>query len=137
MLEFYYVACNSAYLMHKKSGVEISLKKWNAFVTEGFSSETLTLWKRLFILYTKCIQFFRNPLNFLAHAKWVKWWYHAKFQTFQSSFAVIFEFRVIIAQNKSWNAWKIANEVRKGLKSDDVASNGAYWKHKNSGVERS
>ena len=24
----------------------------------------------------------RNPLNFLAHAMWVKWWYHANFQPF-------------------------------------------------------
>ena len=74
--------------------------------------------------------FSRNPLNFLAHAMWVKLWYHANFQQFQSSFAVLFNFRVIWAQNKSWNAWKIANEVRKGLKSDDVALNGAYWMQK-------
>ena len=32
-------------------------KKWNAFVTVQFSSETLILRKRLSILYTKCIQF--------------------------------------------------------------------------------
>ena len=30
---------------------------------------------------------------------------------------------------------KIASEVRKGMKSDDVVSNGAYWMHKKSGVE--
>ena len=46
-----------------------------------------------------------------------------------------FQFRVILAQNKSWNAWKIANEVRKGLKSDDVALNGAYWMQKKSWVQ--
>ena len=74
--------------------------------------------------------FCRNPLDFLAHAMWVKWWYHANFQPFQSSFAVLFNCRVILAQNKSWNAWKIANEVRKGLKSDDVALNGACWMQK-------
>ena len=76
-----------------------------------------------------------NPLNFLAHAMWMKLWYHANFQPFHSSFAVLFNFRVILAQNKSWNAWKIANEVRKGLKSDDVALNGAYWMHKKSWVQ--
>ena len=38
------VALNGAYWMHKKSGVvEISLKKWNPFVTDEFSSETLIL----------------------------------------------------------------------------------------------
>ena len=110
-------------------------KKWNAFVTDEFPSETLVLWKRLSIWYTMCIQFFHNPLNFLAHAMWVKLWYYVNFQPFQSSFAMLFNFRVILDQNKSWNAWKIANEVRKGLKSDDVASNGAYWMHKKSGVE--
>ena len=46
-----------------------------------------------------------------------------------------FQFRVILAQNKSWNAWKIENEVRKGLKSDDVALNGAYWMQKKSWVK--
>ena len=79
--------------------------------------------------------FSRNPLNFLALAMWVKLWYHANFQPFQSSFAVLFKLRVILAQNKSWNARKIANEVRKGVKSDDVAFNGAYWKQKKSWVQ--
>ena len=79
--------------------------------------------------------FSRNPLSFLAHAMWVKLWYHANSQPFQSSFAVLFNFRVIWAQNKSWNAWKIANEVRKGLKSDDVALKGAYWMQKMSWVK--
>ena len=79
--------------------------------------------------------FSRKPLNLLAHAKWVKLWYHANIQPFQSSFPVLFNFRVILAQNKSWNTWKIANEVRKGLKIDDVSLNGAYWMHKKSGVE--
>ena len=79
--------------------------------------------------------FSRNLLKFLAHAMWVQLWYHAKFEHFQSSFAVLFKFMVILAQNKSWNAWKIANEVRKGLKSDDVSLNGAYWMQKKSWVQ--
>ena len=41
----------------KKSWVEIGLEKWNVFVTDEFSSETLVLWKRWSSLYTKCIQF--------------------------------------------------------------------------------
>ena len=75
--------------------------------------------------------FSRNPLNFLAHAMWVKLWYHAISEFICSTF----QFRVILAQNKSWNAWKIANEVRKRLKSDDVALNGAYWMQKKSWVK--
>ena len=114
----------------KKSWVKICLKKWNPFVIDEFSSETLILRRRLSSLYTKCIQFFPNHLNFLAHATWLKLWYHASFQPFQRSFAVLFNFRVILSQNKSWNAWKIANEVRKGLKSDEVTLNGEYWMQK-------
>ena len=76
--------------------------------------------------------FGRNPLNLLAHDMWVKLWYDANFQPFQSSFAVLFNLSVILAQNKSWNAWKIANEIRKGLKSDDVALHGAYSMQKKS-----
>ena len=58
--------------------------------------------------------FCRNPLNFCTHVIWVKWWYHAKFQPFLSSFVDAFHFQGHLAQNKSLNAWKIANEVRKG-----------------------
>ena len=55
------VALNSAFWTHKKSGVQISLKKWNPFVTDEFLSEPLILRKRLSILYTKCIQFLSLP----------------------------------------------------------------------------
>ena len=58
--------------------------------------------------------FFSNPLNFCTHVMWVKWWYLAKFQTFLSSVVVLFQIQDHLAQNKSLNAWKIANEVRKG-----------------------
>ena len=58
--------------------------------------------------------FFRNPLNFCTHAMWVKWWYHAKFQPFLSSGCSAVPFQGHFAKNKSLNAWKIANEVRKG-----------------------
>ena len=51
------VALNGAFWTHKKSGVQISFKKWNPFVTDEFPDEILILWKRLSVLYTKCIQF--------------------------------------------------------------------------------
>ena len=89
------VALNGAYWMHKKSWVQICLKNWMPFVTDEFSSETLILRKRLSIFTRSASSFCRNPLNFLAHAMWVKWWYHARFQPFQSSFVVLFNFRVI------------------------------------------
>ena len=58
--------------------------------------------------------FCRNPLNFCAHVMWVKWWYHAKFQPFLISGCSPFQFQGHLAENKSLNAWKIANEIRKG-----------------------
>ena len=42
----------------EKSWVKICLKKWNPFVIDEFSSETLILRRRLSSLYAKCIQFF-------------------------------------------------------------------------------
>ena len=57
--------------------------------------------------------FFRNPLNFLADAMWVKWWYHALYQPFSEFICSAFQFQGHLAQNKLLNAWKLANEVRK------------------------
>ena len=51
------VGLNGAFWTQKKSGVQISSRKWNPFVTDEFSYETLILLKRLSVLYTKCIQF--------------------------------------------------------------------------------
>ena len=61
--------------------------------------------------------FCRKPLYFLEHAMWVKWWHHANFQPFQSSFVVLFSISGSFSSKKSVNAWKITNEVRKGWKS--------------------
>ena len=33
--------------------------------------------------------------TFLHNAMWMKWWYHANFQPFQSSFEMLFNFRVL------------------------------------------
>ena len=78
--------------------------------------------------------FSRNPLNFLALAMWVKWWYHANFQPFQSSFVVLFNVRVIKLKKIS-KCMKNSKWSQKRLKIDEVDSNGAYWTHKKSGVE--
>ena len=89
------VPLNGVFWTQKNYGVQISSRKWNPFVTVEFPYETLILRERLSVSYTKCIQFFRKPLYFLAHAMWVKWWYDANFQPFQSSFVVLFNFRVL------------------------------------------
>ena len=69
-------------------------------------------------IYTRgASSFFCNPLYFFAHAMWVKWWYLANFQPFQSSFCTAFSLsRWFSFENKSVNASKIANYVRKGWK---------------------
>ena len=51
------MALNGAFWTHTKSGVQISFKKWNPFVTDEFPDEILILRKRLSVLYTKCILF--------------------------------------------------------------------------------
>ena len=80
--------------------------------------------------------FCRKPLNFLAHAMWMKWWYHANFQPFLSSFEMLFNFRVlllkIISKCMKNNKWS-----QKGLKNNDVALNGAFRTHTKSGVQLS
>ena len=55
--------------------------------------------------------------------------------TFSEFICSAFQYQGHLAQKKSLNAWKIANEVRKGLKFEDVALNGAYWMHKKPWVE--
>ena len=78
--------------------------------------------------------FCRNPLYFLAHAMWMKWWYHANFQPFQSSFQMLFNFMVLWLKIIS-KCMKNNKCSQKGLKIDDVASNGAFWTQKNKGVQ--
>ena len=109
-------------------------KHWSARVTDEFASKTLLLRKSLSSLYTKCVLFFCDPLYSFAHAMWVKWWYHAKFQHFQSSFCSAFQFQGPIAQKIS-KCMKNNKWSQKGLKIDDVALNGAFWTRKKSGVQ--
>ena len=75
-----------------------------------------------------------KPLYFFAHAMWVKLWYHANLEAFQSSFQMLFNFMVlwlkIISKCMKNNKWS-----QKGLKIDDVALNGAFWTQKNYGVQ--
>ena len=59
--------------------------------------------------------FCRNPLFFLAHAMWVKLWYHANFQPFRVHLKC-FSISGSYSSKYSVSAWKITNEVRKGWK---------------------
>ena len=101
-------------LNEKNSWVEISLEKWNAFETDEFLSETLYFERDGPVCTRSASSFCRDPLHFCTHVIWVKLWYHAKFQSFLSSGCSPFQFQGHLPQNQSLNAWKIANEVRKG-----------------------
>ena len=85
--------------------------------------------------YTRIASSFcRNPLNFLAHAMWAKWWYLTNLQPFLIVTCSAFQFQGHLAQkNSKW--MKNSKWSQKELKIDDVASNGAYWTHKKTGVE--
>ena len=74
--------------------------------------------------------FCRNPLYILAHSMWGKWWYHANFQPFQSSFEMLFNFRVILAPKKISKCMKNRKWGQKWWRIDDVALNGAFWTQK-------
>ena len=79
--------------------------------------------------------FCRNPLYFLAHAMWVKWWYHANLEPFHSSFRMLFNFMVIWLKIIS-KCMKNNKSSQKGLEIDYVALNGAFWRHRKYGVQK-
>jgi hypothetical protein len=112
-------------------------KNWNPFVTDEFSSKTMILRKGLSSFYMKCIQFLPQTSQLFST------WYVGEIMvpcqvsTFSEFICTSFQFQGHLAQNKSLNAWKISNEVRKGLKIHDVPLNGAYWTHKKAGVKMS
>ena len=111
-----------------KTGCTTCTNWTTSFEVSRFRTKTHLLQRHFIFLNLFQLQtFVRSVCTIRGHA--------INFQPFQSSFAVLFNFRVILAQNKSWNAWKIANEVRKGLRSDDEALNGAYWMQKKSWVQ--
>ena len=104
------------------------LKFWIAGVTDEFSSETLILRKRLSSLYTKCLQFLPWPSLLFCTCYAGEMMIPCQVSTFSEFISRAFQLQGHLAQNKSVNAWKISNEVRKGLKTDYVPLNGAYWK---------
>ena len=74
------------------------------------------------------LSFCRNPLYSLAHAMWVKWWHHAKFQHFQSSFCSDFQFHGHFALYGKW--LKNSTWCQKVLGIDGVALYGVYGTQK-------
>ena len=89
-------------------------KHWSARVTDEFSSETLILRKRLSSLYTRCVQFSPWPSLLSCTFYLGEMMIPCQVSTFSEFICSAFQFQGHLAQNKSLNAWKIANEVRKG-----------------------
>ena len=92
------------------------LKFWIVGVTDEFSSETLILWKRLSSLYTKCIQFLPWPSLLFCTCYANEMMIPFQVSTFSEFICRAFQFQGHLAQNKSVNAWKIANEGTKDWK---------------------
>ena len=110
------VALNGAFWTHKKSGVQIRFKKWNPFVTDEFPDEILILWKRLSVLYTKCMQFLPWPSLLFCTCYAGEMMIPCQVSTFSEFICRAFQLQGHLAQNKSVNALKIANYVTKGWK---------------------
>ena len=115
------VALNGAFWTHKKSGVQISFRKWNPFVTDEFPYETLILRKRLSVLdnlfrsirvsdkhssVTPAIQYFNNLLQLRNFLHW-----YAQFKSTSSTFnpfwlhLLFFMHLLIFSTIRPWN-WK-------------------------------
>ena len=114
----------------QKSGVQISSKKWNPFVTDEFPYESLILRKRLSVLYTKCIQFLPTHFQLFSTFYVGEMMIPCQLWTFSEIICSAFHFQGHIAKKISKfmknNKWS-----QKGSKIDDVALNGAFWKQKN------
>ena len=92
-------------------------KHWSARVTDEFSSETLILRKSLSSLYTKCVQFFPWPYLLFCTCYAGEMMIPCQVSTFSEFVLLWFTVsRSFSSLNKSVNAWKITNEVRKGCK---------------------
>ena len=92
------------------------LNFWIAGVTDEFSSETLILRKRLSSLYTKCIQFLPWPSLVFSTCYAGEMMIPCQVSTFSEFICSAILFQGHLAQNKSVNALKIANYVKKGWK---------------------
>ena len=92
------------------------LKFWIADVTDEFSSETLILRKRLSSLHTKCSQFLRWPSLLFCTCCAGEMMIPCQVSTFSEFICRAFQLQGHLAQNKSVNALKIVNYVRKGWK---------------------
>ena len=91
-------------------------KHWSARVTDEFSSETLTLQKRLSSLYTKRVQFLPWPSILFCTCYAGEMMIPCQVSTFSEFICRAFQLQGHLARNKSVNALKIANYVTKGWK---------------------
>ena len=109
-------ALNGSFWTQKKSGVQISSRKWNPFVTDEFSSETLILRKRLSILFTKCIHLLRGPSQLFSTCYVGEIMIPCQLSTFSEIICTASQFSWSFS-SKIWvNARKRPSVVRNGWK---------------------
>ena len=94
------VALNGAFWTQKNYGVQIRSIKWNPFVTDEFSFETLILRKRLSSLYTKYIQFLPQPSLLFCTCYVGEMMIPCQLSTFSEFICSVFQFQGHLAQNK-------------------------------------
>ena len=127
------VALNGAFWTHKNSGVQ---KNAMPLYHMSFRPKPWYFERDCPFCTRSASSFCRDPLYFFAHAMWVKWWYHAKFQPFQTSICSAFQFHGHLALSKQISKWmKNTTWIQKGLIIDDVDLNGAFWTHKKSRLQ--
>ena len=108
---------NCAYERKKVRSCNKLLKYWIPGATDEFLSETLILRKRLSSLYTRCVQFSPWPSLLFCTCYAGKMMIPCQVPTFSEFILYCFSlWRWFSSENKSVNASKIANYVRKGWK---------------------
>ena len=100
-LEIDDVALNGAFWTQNNYGVPISSTKWNPFVTDEFPYEILILWKRLSVLYTKCIHFLPGPSQLSCTCYLDEMMIPCQLSTFSEFICSAFQFQGLIAEKIS------------------------------------
>ena len=124
------VALNGAYWTHKKSGVEISLKKMKCLCNRWVFVRNPDTSKEIVHFVHEVHLVFAVTLSTFLHM--LCGWNDDTTPTFNLFRVHLYCFSISssFSSKKRLNAWKIANDGRKGWKFDDVALNGAYWTQK-------
>ena len=134
IVEILWCALEWSILNTQKVWSSNKFKKWNPFVRDEFSFETLLLRKRLSVLYTNFIQFLSYSSQLFNTCYVGEMMIACQLSTFSEFICSAFQFHGHLAQKYEWMPKK-TKWSQKGLKIADLALNGAFWTHKESGVQ--